>query len=225
LARQLTLPGEISGPATGAVAGSAEPFVPADHSLASLRAASQDCRGCELFERGTQTVFGEGSDRAELMLVGEQPGDSEDRQGRPFVGPAGQLLDRALTAAGIDRRQVYVTNAVKHFKWEPRGKRRIHQKPNAREVSACRPWLQAEIETVRPEVIVCLGATAAQALLGSQFRVSRQRGQLVSSPLAPRVMATVHPSSILRAPDDQTREVELELFIDDLRKIAPLLAD
>ena len=158
------------------------------------------------------------------MLVGEQPGDQEDRQGRPFVGPAGQLLDRALEAAGIDRQTVYVTNAVKHFKWEPRGKRRIHQKPNAAEISACRPWLRAEIATIRPRIILCLGATAAQSLLGPRFRVSKQRGQLVASPLAPHVLATIHPSAILRAPDEQTREVEMELFIRDLRQVAPLLA-
>ncbi|HEX6512312.1 MAG TPA: UdgX family uracil-DNA binding protein [Chloroflexota bacterium] len=205
--------------------GTAEPFLPPDQSLPALRSASKGCRGCELYQRGTQTVFGEGSTEAELMLVGEQPGDYEDRKGRPFVGPAGQLLDRALDAAGIERETVYVTNAVKHFKWEPRGKRRIHQKPNAREVNACRPWLEAEIGAVRPKVIVCLGATAAQSLLGSQFRVSKQRGQLVSSPLAPHVLATVHPSSILRAPDDQTREVEMELFIRDLQAVAPLLRE
>src|SRR5581483_9792584 len=179
----------------------AEPFLPQDGgSLPALREASKGCRGCDLFERGTQTVFGEGTSEAEVMLVGEQPGDYEDRQGRPFVGPAGQLLDRALTEAGIDRQKVYVTNAVKHFKWEPRGKRRIHQKPNAREIQACKPWLEAEISTVRPRVIVALGATAAQSLFGNQFRVSRQRGQLISSPLAPSALATVHPSSILRAP-------------------------
>ncbi len=203
----------------------AEPFLPADHSLPALRQAAAVCRGCDLFERGTQTVFGEGRVEAELMLVGEQPGDSEDRQGRPFVGPAGMLLDRALEASGIDRGTVYVTNAVKHFKWEPRGKRRIHQKPNAREVQACKPWLEAEIATIRPRVIMLLGATAAQALMGPQFRVSKQRGQLLPSELAPHVMATVHPSSILRAPDDQTREAELELFIQDLKKIAPLLLE
>ncbi len=203
----------------------AEPFLPADHSLPALRQAAAVCRGCDLFERGTQTVFGEGRVEAELMLVGEQPGDSEDRQGRPFVGPAGMLLDRALEASGIDRGTVYVTNAVKHFKWEPRGKRRIHQKPNAREVQACKPWLEAEIATIRPRVIMLLGATAAQALMGPQFRVSKERGQLLPSELAPHVMATVHPSSILRAPDDQTREAELELFIQDLKKIAPLLLE
>jgi uracil-DNA glycosylase len=216
--------GDYSGKATHVPATSAAPFLPADHSLGSLRDAAHDCQGCDLFERATQTVFGEGSGTADVVLVGEQPGDYEDREGRPFVGPAGKLLDRALDEAGIDRRKVYVTNAVKHFKWEPRGKRRIHQKPNAREVSACRPWLQAEIEALHPRIIVCLGATAAQALLGNQFRVSKQRGQLIDSALAPAVMATVHPSSILRAPDDETREIETELFIRDLKKIPPLLA-
>lgn len=203
----------------------AEPFLPHDGSLDALRQASKECHGCDLFERGTQTVFGEGTTQADVMMVGEQPGDYEDKKGRPFVGPAGMLLDRALETAGVDREKVYVTNAVKHFKWEPRGKRRIHQKPNAREVQACKPWLQAEILAVRPRVIVALGATAAQSLLGSQFRVSKQRGQLVPSPLAPNVLATVHPSSILRAPDDETREVEMALFIEDLRKIAPLLQE
>jgi len=225
LSQQLPLLGDTSVNATFVPTGSAEAFLPREHSLPALRKASQECRGCDLYERGTQTVFGEGSAAAELMMVGEQPGDYEDREGRPFVGPAGKLLDKALEAAGIDRDKVYVTNAVKHFKWEARGKRRIHQKPNAREISACRPWLQAEIAAVRPRVIVCLGATAAQSLLGNQFRVSKQRGQLVSSPLAPNVLATVHPSSILRAPDDETREVEMELFIRDLAKVAPLLQE
>ena len=224
MSQQLTLLGDNSGKATGVPATSAEPFLPADRSLVALQEAALACRGCDLYERGTQTVFGEGRPEAILMLVGEQPGDQEDRQGRPFVGPAGQLLDRALQAAGIDRQAVYVTNAVKHFKWQPRGKRRIHQKPNAAEVSACRPWLQAEIASVRPRVIVCLGATAAQSLLGPSFRVTKQRGQPVPSPLAPSVVATIHPSAILRAPDDQTREVEMELFIRDLRTVAPLLA-
>ncbi len=227
MSHQLPLMGDTSsnassmpGPAT-----SAAPFLPQQLTLPTLRHAAKGCRGCELYERGTQTVFGEGTDRAELMLVGEQPGDYEDRQGRPFVGPAGRLLDEALEEAGIDRSTVYVTNAVKHFKWEARGKRRIHQKPNAREVSACKPWLEAEIAVVRPRVIVCLGATAAQSLLGPQFRVSRQRGQLVESPLAPKVMATVHPSSILRAQDVETREAERALFVKDLEKIAPLLRE
>jgi DNA polymerase len=157
------------------------------------------------------------------MLIGEQPGNDEDLQGRPFVGPAGKLLDRALEEAGIDREKVYVTNVVKHFKWEPRGKRRIHKKPNARETAACRPWLDAEIATVKPKMIVCLGASAAQALLGAQFRVSRQRAEFVDSPLAPRVTATVHPSSILRAPDEETRRVERKRFVEDLKKIARAL--
>jgi uracil-DNA glycosylase len=225
LQQQLTLLGDATTDASNVPGDSAAAFVPDERSLPALRQASKECRGCDLYERGTQTVFGEGADIAQLMLVGEQPGDYEDREGRPFVGPAGQLLDRALEAAGIDRRKVYVTNAVKHFKWEPRGKRRIHQKPNAREVSACRPWLQAEISAIGPKVIVCLGATAAQSLLGSQFRVTKQRGQFVSSPLAPNVLATVHPSSILRAPDDESRDVEMELFIRDLRLVAPLLQE
>jgi len=173
--------------------------------------------------RGTQTVFGEGARQAELMLVGEQPGNDEDLAGRPFVGPAGKLLDRALEAAGIDRTQVYVTNVVKHFKWVPQGKRRIHQKPNSREIAACRPWLDAEPDLLKPKVIVCLGATAAQALLGHQFRVSQQRGRLVPSPLAPHVTATVHPSSILRAPDEESRHAEMARFIDDLKQVARVL--
>jgi DNA polymerase len=168
-------------------------------------------------------VFGEGPELAEVMLVGEQPGNEEDLSGRPFVGPAGRLLDRALAAAGIDRRSVYVTNAVKHFKWEPRGKRRIHQKPSPGEVRACRPWLDAEIQVVRPRAIVCLGATAAQALLGRTFRVTEHRGELVASPLAPLVMATVHPSSILRAPDEAARRAELGRFVEDLAVLAAAL--
>src|SRR6266542_1348977 len=209
-----------SGPA---VDGTAAPLVPDRPSLPSLRAASAGCRACPLWERGTQTVFGEGPALAEVMLVGEQPGNDEDLSGRPFIGPAGRLLDRALEAAGIDRRSVYVTNAVKHFKWEPRGKRRIHQKPTAREVRACQPWLEAEIQVVRPRAVVCLGATAAQALLGRTFRVTEHRGELVASPLAPLVMATVHPSSILRAPDDETRRAELARLIEDLAGLAEAL--
>jgi DNA polymerase len=170
--------------------------------------------------RGTQTVFGEGPQRATLMLVGEQPGDAEDLAGHPFVGPAGKLLDRALDEAGIDRKKVYVTNVVKHFKWEPRGKRRIHAKPNAAEISACRPWLETEIALIKPQALVCLGATAAQALLGKTFKVSKQRGEFVDSSLARLVMATVHPSSILRARDDETRRVEMERFVADLKKLA-----
>jgi len=204
--------------------GTAAPLVPDRPSLATLREAARGCQACPLWERGTQTVFGEGPPLAAVMLVGEQPGNDEDRAGQPFVGPAGRLLDRALAAAGIDRRAVYVTNAVKHFKWEPRGKRRIHQKPNASEIRACRPWLDAEIRVVRPRAIVCLGATAAQALLGRDFRVTQHRGELVSaSSLAPLVMATVHPSSILRAPDDEARRAELGRFVDDLASIAAAL--
>jgi uracil-DNA glycosylase family protein len=200
----------------------AAPLVPERPSLRSLREASADCRACPLWETGTQTVFGEGAREAEVMLVGEQPGDREDKEGRPFVGPAGRLLDEALDEAGIDRRLAYVTNVVKHFKWIGRGKRRIHQKPNWSEIAACRPWLEAELAVVRPQVLVCLGATAAQALLGRDFRVTRQRGELVESELAPNALATVHPSSILRA-DDAEREAEYAAFVDDLRVVAGLL--
>jgi uracil-DNA glycosylase len=210
-------------PARASAAETAAPLVPPKPSLPNLRRAAAGCRACDLWRRGTQTVFGEGSSRARVMLVGEQPGDREDLEGRPFVGPAGRILDVALEKAGIDRAAVYVTNAVKHFKWEPRGKRRIHQKPNSVEIAACRPWLDAEIRVVKPDVLVCLGATAAQALLGRSFRVSRQRGQFVTSALAPRVLATVHPSSILRAPDDATRRAETERFVSDLRKVARAL--
>ena len=190
-------------------------------SLEDVRAEAAGCRACPLWKLGTQTVFGEGKGSAKIMLVGEQPGDQEDLAGRPFVGPAGQLLDRALEAAGIDRGLVYVTNSVKHFKWEPRGKRRIHQKPNAREIAACLPWLDAEIDLIRPRVIGLLGATAAQALLGSNFRVTQMRGKWIDSPLAPHVIATVHPSSILRAPSE-TRETQTSRFIEDLKHIADL---
>jgi uracil-DNA glycosylase len=196
---------------------SAADFIPDRPTLPRAREASKDCRGCHLWKLGTQTVFGEGARRAELMLVGEQPGNEEDLSGHPFVGPAGKLLDRALADAGIDRTVVYVTNVVKHFKWEPRGKRRIHKKPNAAEIGACRPWLDTEIALVKPRVIVCLGATAAQALLGRQFRVTAHRGTFVPSPLAPYVLATVHPSSILRAPDDEARHREMKQFTNDLR--------
>jgi DNA polymerase len=192
-------------------------------TLPGLRAAAAGCRACDLWKRGTQTVFGEGPRKADLMLVGEQPGDSKDVTGRPFVGPAGRLLDKALERAGIDRAAVYVTNVVKHFKWEPRGKRRIHKKPNAGEVAACRPWLDAEIALVRPQAVVCLGATAAQALLGRQFKVTAHRGEVVASALAPVVMATVHPSSLLRERDDETRHREIGRFVDDLRKVVHAL--
>ena len=198
--------------------------MPKTLTLDAVRDDAADCRACDLWKRGTQTVFGEGPRTAELMLVGEQPGDQEDRSGRPFVGPAGTLLDRALADAGLERPAVYVTNVVKHFKWEPRGKRRIHQKPNAREIAACRPWLDAEIRLVKPRAIVCLGATAAQALLGRQFKVTAHRGEFVASPLAPLVLATVHPSSILRAPDDAARRAELKRFTDDLRLVRRALS-
>jgi len=195
-------------------------LLPDKLTLENVAGAANDCKACDLYKRGTQTVFGEGPQRATLMLVGEQPGDAEDLAGHPFVGPAGKLLDRALDEAGIDRKKVYVTNVVKHFKWEPRGKRRIHAKPNAAEISACRPWLETEITLIKPQALVCLGATAAQALLGKTFKVSKQRGEFVDSSLARLVMATVHPSSILRARDDETRRVEMERFVADLKKLA-----
>lgn len=195
-------------------------LLPDRPTLPGVRKIAAGCKACDLYKRGTQTVFGEGPPKAELMLVGEQPGDAEDLAGHPFVGPAGRLLDTALEEVGIDRSQVYVTNVVKHFKWEPRGKRRIHAKPNAAEIGACRLWLEVEIALVKPRVLVCLGATAAQALLGKSFKVSQQRGTVVPSPLAPIVSATVHPSSILRAPDDETRREEMRRFVKDLRTIA-----
>jgi DNA polymerase len=203
---------------------SAADLIPPRPTLKKLRDTAKNCRACDLWKLGTQTVFGEGSPTARLMLVGEQPGNEEDLTGHPFVGPAGKLLDRALAAAGIDRAAVYVTNVVKHFKWEPRGKRRIHKKPSAREIAACRPWLDAEVALVKPRAIVCLGATAAQALLGRQFRVTAHRGEPIPSPLAPLVLATVHPSAILRAPDDDARHREMERFIDDLRTVARALS-
>ena len=192
-------------------------------SLEEVRGAAAGCKACDLWKLGTQTVFGEGSESAELMLVGEQPGDKEDLAGRPFVGPAGRILDQALEEAGIERTTVYVTNAVKHFKWEARGKRRLHKRPDAGEIAACRPWLDKEIELIAPKVVVCLGATAAQALLGSSFRVSRQRGQFVESLLGPVLTATVHPSSILRAPDEAARQAEYDAFVRDLRTMAEAL--
>ena len=203
--------------------GSAAAFLPERISLKSLREAARGCTACPLWRTGTQTVFGEGLKRSRLVLVGEQPGDREDLEGRPFVGPAGRLLDEALAEAGIERADAYLTNAVKHFKWEPRGKRRIHQKPNRGEIAACRPWLEAELAVVAPEVLVCLGATAAQALLGREVRVTRDRGRLLDSALAPAALATVHPSSILRAPDEAARRSERAAFVDDLRVAANLL--
>jgi DNA polymerase len=203
---------------------SAAEFFPSRKSLKAFRDAAAECKACDLWKCGTQTVFGEGARQAEVFFIGEQPGNEEDLAGQPFVGPAGRLLNDALAAADIERAQTYVTNVVKHFKWEPRGKRRIHKKPNAGEIAACRPWLEAEISLVKPKVIVCLGATAAQALLGPKFRVSKQRGQFIESTLAPYIMATVHPSSILRAPDDETRHLEKRRFIDDLKKVARVLS-
>jgi uracil-DNA glycosylase len=212
--------------------GDARDFFPPRQELPLLREAAQRCRGCGLYAHATQAVFGEGAIGAPLMLVGEQPGDKEDVAGHPFVGPAGQLLDRALEEAGIDRSLAYVTNVVKHFKWKRNvraggvpPKRRLHDKPNAYEVTACRPWLEAEIGQVKPKIVVCLGSTAAQALLGRDFRVTRQRGELFASQLAPFLTATVHPSSILRAPDADAREAEMRLFIEDLRAVARKLAE
>jgi uracil-DNA glycosylase family protein len=200
----------------------AAPLVPPRPTLKKLKTAAAECRACDLWRLGTQTVFGEGKPSAQILFVGEQPGDKEDLAGRPFVGPAGALFDQVLEEVGIDLATVYVTNVVKHFKWEPRGKRRIHKKPNAVEITACRPWLEAEIGVLQPEAIVCLGATAAQALLGPKFRVTAQRGTLVESPLARFVTATVHPSSILRAPTDDARRLERKRFAEDLRFVREL---
>jgi len=198
-------------------------LVPERASVAKLRDAASECRACPLWKDATQTVFGEGPAKAAVVLVGEQPGDREDREGHPFVGPAGRVLDDALVDAGIDRKQVYLTNTVKHFKWRPRGKRRIHQKPNAEEITACRPWLDAELAVVKPDVLVALGATAAQALLGRGFRVTRERGVPVESDLAPSVIATVHPSSILRARDEGERREAYDAFVADLKVVAKLV--
>lgn len=201
----------------------AAPLIPPNPTIKKLQQAARNCRACPLWKRGTQTVFGEGSRHAKVIFVGEQPGNDEDLTGKPFVGPAGKLLDKALLEAGIAREDVYVTNVVKHFKWEPKGKRRIHKKPNGKEIAACRPWLEAELELLEPKVLVCLGATAAQALLGKEFRVSQRRGEFVESMLAEHVVATVHPSSILRAPDDETRHAETARFIGELKKIAKVI--
>ena len=202
-----------------AASAAAPQLFPQAESIDELRARAKHCKACDLWRNATQTVFGEGAKHPKIMFVGEQPGDQEDLQGRPFVGPAGKLLDSALEEAGIDREKTYITNAVKHFKWEPRGKRRIHKKPSGSEITACRPWLDAEIAALRPEVIACLGATAAQALLGREFRVTQHRGEIMKSSLAPYIMATVHPSSILRAPDEETRRSEMQSFIADLKKL------
>jgi uracil-DNA glycosylase len=201
------------------MAGTAADFLPDRLSLSALREAAAGCKGCHLWELGTQTVFGEGPEDASAMFVGEAPGDQEDKQGRPFVGPAGHILDQALEAAGIDRSTAYLTNAVKHFKWQARGKRRIHQKPNWTEMTACRPWLEAELAVIRPRVLVLLGATAAQTLLGREFRVTQHRGELLESDLAEAVTATVHPSSILRGEPEQ-RESSFNAFVDDLKAVA-----
>jgi DNA polymerase len=190
---------------------------PQTTSWSALREAARECTACHLYKRATQTVFGEGPKNAPMMLVGEQPGDYEDVAGKPFVGPAGKIMDRALEEAGIDRKKVYVTNAVKHFKWEPRGKRRIHQKPNSKEIAACRPWLEAELRLIKPKVLVVLGATAGQTIFGPSFRVTRERGKVLSSKFAPKVVATVHPSSLLRQPDEESREREYKNFVADLR--------
>jgi DNA polymerase len=204
---------------------SAAPLIPARPTPNNLREAARGCRACPLWKNGTQTVFGEGAVGAKVVFVGEQLGFDEDLAGKPFVGPAGKLLDKALAQAGIAREKTYVTNVVKHFKWEPKGQQHIHKKPNAREVAACRPWLEAELAVIQPEVLVCLGATAAQALFGKDFRASRQRGEWLPSPLARRAIATVHPSSILRAPDAESRHAEMERFVEDLKRIAEVIRD
>ena len=218
-ARSPTAPKEAGRHETGTAA----PFVPKTTSVRALNAAAHACRGCDLYKHATQVVFGAGPQGAQVLFVGEQPGDQEDRQGQPFVGPAGALLDRALGDAGIPRDTVYVTNAVKHFKWEPRGKRRIHKKPRLSEVKACRPWLEAELRAIRPAVVVCLGATAAQSLLGSQFKLMAQRGQLLTSELASAVVATIHPSAVLRAPDATGRKAAYDMLVRDLELVAQTL--
>ena len=208
----------------------ASSFVPQERTLPVLREAVQHCRGCDLYQNATQAVFGEletGAESAKpkvaIMMIGEQPGDQEDKQGRPFVGPAGKLLDRCLQEAGINRSKVYVTNTVKHFRWEPRGKLRIHKKPSMKEIHACRPWLEAELETVRPELIVCLGAVAAQSLLGSKFRITQSHGRVQRAEGFPPIIATLHPSAILRARTDEDRERDTRIFLDDLRQVTALL--
>jgi DNA polymerase len=202
---------------------SAAPFVPASTSIRTLSTAAHECRGCDLYKTATQVVFGAGPKSAQVLFVGEQPGDQEDKQGEPFVGPAGAVLDKALVDAGIPRDRVYLTNAVKHFKWEPRGKRRIHKKPRMSEIVACRPWLEAELRAVAPKVVVCLGATAAQSVLGSSFKLMQQRGRVVPSQIAPQVVATIHPSSVLRAPDSEGRRAAYEMLVSDLKVVATLL--
>jgi DNA polymerase len=203
---------------------SAADYIPEHPTPRALREAVQTCRGCHLYAHATQAVFGEGPRSAEIAFIGEQPGDEEDRQGHPFVGPSGKLLDRALVEAGIDRSVVYVTNAVKHFKFEARGKRRLHKKPNGLEMRACRPWLEAEINLIQPQIIVCLGATAAQTIFGGAYRLTKERGQFVNNSWAPHVTSTVHPSAILRAPDEKQRHIEYEKFVGDLKKVSPHVA-
>jgi DNA polymerase len=205
---------------------SAAPFIPDERTLPILRDAVQHCHGCDLYQKATQAVFGEVETGAKgknvkvaIMMIGEQPGDQEDKQGRPFIGPAGTLLDKCLQEVDIDRRKVYVTNVVKHFRWEPRGKLRIHKKPNMSEIRACRPWLDAELEAVRPELIVCLGATAAQSLLGSNFKITRSHGRVQQAPGFPPIVATLHPSAILRARTDEDRERDTRILLDDLRQV------
>jgi uracil-DNA glycosylase len=204
------------------VAAVVETEIPTGAPLVELRKVAAGCRNCELWKRATQTVFGEGPQRARVMLVGEQPGDEEDLSGQPFVGPAGRLLDQAMDEAGLRREDLYVTNVVKHFKWKPAGKRRLHEKPRLSEINACVPWFEAEVATLKPDVIVCLGATAAQAVIGKQFRVTRERGRFVPSRFG-TAFGTVHPSSILRAPDDETRRLERARFVDDLRRVTERL--
>jgi DNA polymerase len=210
-------------PDSRAVFPTAEPFVPATTSLRTLRKAAEGCRGCDLYKTATHVVFGAGPAHVRAVLAGEQPGDQEDRQGAPFVGPAGVLLDKALEEAGIARDQVYVTNAVKHFKWEPRGKRRIHKKPRLSEVKACRPWLEAELRALRPDLVICLGSTAAQSMFGPAFRLMQQRGQVLTTDFAKRVLATIHPSAVLRAPDSEGRRAAYAMLLEDLRIAARLL--
>ncbi|HEY1309064.1 MAG TPA: UdgX family uracil-DNA binding protein [Vicinamibacterales bacterium] len=209
----------------GSVEGSAAPFVPNSTSLTTLKTAAEECRGCDLYKHATQTVFGAGSRSAGVMFIGEQLGDQEDRQGLPFVGPAGALLDKALAEAGIPRAGVYLTNAVKHFKWEPRGKRRIHKKPRWSEIKACRPWLDVELRAVKPAIVVCLGSTAAQSVFGSSFKLTQHRGQVLSSATAERVVVTIHPSAVLRAPDSEGRRAAFEDLVADLTLVAKLLKE
>ena len=215
---------------SASTAEGATPFVPEDRKLPVLREAVQRCQGCDLYRNATQAVFGEletgtraAKPKVEIVMIGEQPGDQEDRQGRPFIGPAGKLLDKCLEEAGIDRRKVYVTNAVKHFRWEPRGKLRLHKKPTMKEIHACRPWLEAELETVRPELIVCLGATAAQFLLGMAFRITKSHGEIEHVEGLPPILATLHPSAILRARTEEDRERDRKIFLEDLHQAMKFL--